>query len=579
MKSSVIYRFKHQLIALMLISYLPISSVLANTSDKQLNRIADIYTQELLETTQVYAYFINLPLERHDKLADNTPQASKKFAEMESKLLSELNTIDTKTLSSQKARIFHAKIVEALEADIEKTICKTELWNVNHMQSPANILSTLIGIQPVDSEQNKQDAIARWRDAARYYRQEIENLKVGIEQGYSAPKRVVIRVVEQLQQLNHIAPGNHPFMKLAKRANDKAFEQKFENLLQQQLIPAMKAYQEYLENEYLDKARTQLGIHVLPNGRACYMAQYRAHTTLKRTPEQVFELGLKTVNDNKDKFRKLGKQFYKTDTFSDAVKMANLDEKEKFATAQAMHDFFEEVVKRSKAVSTQYFKKLPKVQMLVEAIPDYQQGLGQSAHYVPGSDDRFAKFAYDPTNYSNENYGTAEIVTVHEGYPGHHLQIALVQEQVNFHPIESAFSNTAFIEGWARYAETLSEEAGIYQSDSAKILRRSWPARGMVVDTGLHILGWTNQQAIDFIKESGNPALSNDADAMLDRIATLPGQLTAYDSGALEIMALRKQYKNAMGDDYDIKEFHRLILENGDAPLLVLKQQVLRTIK
>ncbi len=287
------------------------------------------------------------------------------------------------------------------------------------------------------------------------------------------------------------------------------------------------------------------------------------------------ELGLKTVNKNKESVRKLGKSLYNTETFVDAVKMANKDPGEKFASAKAMHEFFEAVVNRSKIVSAQYFNKLPDIQMRVKAIPSYQQGQCQSAHYVPGADDRLAEFAYDPTNYTNENYGTAEIVTVHEGYPGHHLQIALVQEQVNFHPIENAFSNTAFVEGWARYAEALSEEAGIYKSDSAKILRRSWPARGMVVDTGLHILGWSNQQVMDYIKESGSPALSNDADAMLDRIAALPGQLTAYDSGALEIFALRKQYKKAMADEYDIRVFHDFMLENGDVPLSVLKQQVL----
>ncbi|MCP4271582.1 MAG: DUF885 domain-containing protein, partial [Gammaproteobacteria bacterium] len=136
------------------------------------------------------------------------------------------------------------------------------------------------------------------------------------------------------------------------------------------------------------------------------------------------ELGLKTVNKNKESVRKLGKSLYNTETFVDAVKMANKDPGEKFASAKAMHEFFEAVVNRSKIVSAQYFNKLPDIQMRVKAIPSYQQGQCQSAHYVPGADDRLAEFAYDPTNYTNENYGTAEIVTVHEGYPGHHLQIA-----------------------------------------------------------------------------------------------------------------------------------------------------------
>jgi len=407
---------------------LPTLTVQANTQDKQLYSFAEIYTKALLDATQPYAYYIDLELERHDKFIDNTPEGLLRLEKVEDQLLSSLRTFERKNLSNEKARIFYAKLLEALESSIDKRICKSELWNVNHMDNPHAVLSALIYVQPLENEQNKLDALARWLDAAKYYPQEISNLRKGLTLGYSAPKRVVERVIKQLKQLTSIDINEHPYMQLAKRANDKDYEQTFSTLLEEKLLPAMTSYSEYLKNEYLPKAREELGISVLPNGRECYMAQYRSFTTLKKTPEQVYELGLKTVNQNKQRVTELGKAIYGTSSFEDAVTKANLDASQKFSNEEDLHAFYTAVVERSKIKTRQAFGKMPAIELEVEAIPDYQQGTGIGAHYVQGNNERTAKFAYDPTSFTNENFGTAEVVSVHEGYPGHHQQIALVQE-------------------------------------------------------------------------------------------------------------------------------------------------------
>jgi len=551
-------------------------SAKAQTPEEQLYSLAQTYSDALLETAQPAAYYYDLKLDRHDKFIDNTPEGRQEIEHLKDTLLTTLQTMDPGDFSEEKARVFYANLRESLEADIEKRICKSELWDVNHMSSPHQILDLIVNVQPVQSDQDKQDTLNRWRAAAGYYLQEINNLKSGLQQGYSAPQRVVGRVITQLDQLTTIEIADHPYMQLAKRANNKHFEQQFAALLENQLLPSIETYLAFLKNDYLPMARTELGIHALPKGRECYMALYRGYTSLKRTPEQVFELGLKTVNGNMGTVNELGKTIYGTSSFADAVKSASDDKSQKFSNGEEMHDFFVAVVERAKRKIPAYFMQMPSIEMEVEAVPQYQQGSGISAHYVPGSEDRKAKFAYDPTTFGNENFGTAEIVSVHEGYPGHHMQIALVQGQDKFHPVESVFSNSAYVEGWARYAEELSEEAGIYQSKSAKILRRSWPARGMVADTALHIVGWSNERVANFIKESGN-SLVSDTDVLLDRMAAIPAQLTSYDSGGLEIFALREQLRKARGDDFDIKEFHRLILKNGSVPMAVLKQQVMDT--
>jgi uncharacterized protein (DUF885 family) len=140
--------------------------------------------------------------------------------------------------------------------------------------------------------------------------------------------------------------------------------------------------------------------------------------------------------------------------------------------------------------------------------------------------------------------------------------------------LQRALWNSAYGEGWARYAEHLAEEAGLYRSKSARILRRTWPARGMVADPALHLLGWSNEQVVEFLAESGRPDIVGDPDALLDRMAALPAQLTSYDSGALEIFALREQMRESLGGAFDLRAFHRLVLMNGPVPLHYLRQQV-----
>lgn len=567
-------------IALFTLLVLTLSSTesLAGEATAELKALADQYTEVSLTYAQPYAYFDDIELKRHNQFVKNTPFSFAVVAKTEDQLLEALNQFDVNQLKDSQAKVFYAKFKESLETNVELRVCQSELWSVSHMFGPHSLLDFLVNVQPLETNQNRDDALERWHDAAIYYNQEISNLTLGLEKGYSAPKRVVQRLIDQLDGLINTEINVHPFLKLAKRSKDPLFEKAFKTLLVEQLIPAIKGYSTFLETTYISKARAELGIHALPKGKECYMAMYRSYTSLKRTPQQVFDLGLKTVNGNKAQVIQLGKDIYAVDSFAEAVDKASNDPTQKFATPQIMHQFFESVVDKSKGKMKDYFYKVPSIEMVVEAIPEYQRGTGRSAHYISGTSERSAKFGYDPTDYKKENFASGEKVSVHEGYPGHHMQIALVQEQEKFHEIEGVFSNAAFSEGWARYAEALSEEAEIYQYDSTKILRRAWPARGMVADTAMHMLGWSNQKVSDFLKESG-ASFTRDTDTMLDRMAAMPAQLTAYDSGALEIFALRKIMENELKEKFNIKDFHEIILRNGNVPMSVLNQQVKEFIK
>jgi uncharacterized protein (DUF885 family) len=563
---------------LLIVTVLSLNCVQAKLPEQELSDLAQDYYNITIEIAQPYAYFNDFSLPSHEKFIKNTPKSLNKFRVSEDRILNQLYKIEITKLSNPKASIFYSKFVEKLESSKQERICRSELWNLSHMFGAHTLLDFLVKVQPIDTEKNKQDAIQRWSEVANYYEQEIKNLNQGLKLGYSAPKRVVKRLITQLKKLTAIDINQHPFLSLLEESSDKQFNEQFTKLLKQSLIPSITDFTNYLSSTYLPAARSELGLYAIPNGRACYMALYRGYTTLQRTPEQIFDIGYAEVDKNIASVIALGKKLYGTSTFTDAIEKANQDQSQMFASSDKMHAFFVKVVARSKLAMNDYFFTSPTIVLEVEPIPEYQQGSGRSAHYNQGSKDRTAKFHYDPSNFPLQNYGTAEIVTVHEGYPGHHMQIALVQDIKPFHPVESLFDNSAFAEGWARYAESLAEEANIYQSKSAKILRRTWPARGMVADTAMHLLGWSNQAVAKFLSDSGK-SFSKAPDVMMDRMAAIPAQLTAYDSGALEIFALRKKVEAAQGENFDIKQFHALILKNGNVPLAVLRAQIKQALK
>ncbi len=219
--------------------------------------------------------------------------------------------------------------------------------------------------------------------------------------------------------------------------------------------------------------------------------------------------------------------------------------------------------------------KMPKQSVEVVPFLEHEEGTGRSAHYNSASADRPGEYRIPLHLPKQQSKGNAETIAFHEAWPGHHLQVSVSKSVEGLHPITQIIWFAGPGEGWARYAENLAEEMGLYTTTTGPISRRAWPARGMVVDPGIHLFGWTRQEASDYIDESG----SFTGDDMVDRIAILPGQLTAYDSGGLEIMALRQLAEDKLGEKFNINEFHDRILENGTIPLVQLRSHIMTWIE
>ncbi|WP_262693375.1 DUF885 domain-containing protein [Kordiimonas aquimaris] len=539
-----------------------------------LMEVADNYLRGVQSRSPTLSYYVNYPLERHDGLIDNSPDALVQWQAAEDDYLSALMALDYAPLKGTRAGVLYAQMQEKLEADIGVRICKQELWDINHMSAGMHSrLGDIAKNQPVGTPELRDQAIARWVKIAGYFHQEIANLKQGLSEGYSAPKPVVARVLAQVNGLIELSEDQSPLYDVVRRDDDAAFHALFKGVIEGEVVPALRTYSKFLSKEYMPAARTRRALSENPNGAACFEALYRQYTTIKRSAQGVHDLGRETVDRYAAQVVELGQEVYGLDDMA-AILKRNVDHPDnRFETLEEMHSYYEAVVLRVEAGSVAAFEAMPKGKIEVKPYPDYLAGTGVSARYERGGTDRSAVFRYDPTGLSSQSKGGAEIVSVHEGYPGHHMQIALVQDQAELHPIQRLTRHSAFIEGWARYAEALTEELGLYETDFAKITRRAWPARGMVVDSGIHVLGWSEEQALAFLRESGRFE-GEGGIRMIDRVAAIPAQLTSYDSGAIEIFALRSEAQRALGAKFDLKAFHTIILKNGVVPMWLLREQV-----
>lgn len=546
----------------------------ANNVNANLMEVADSYLAGTQAYNPILNYYMNYDTDDHSGLRQNTPEAMAAWHEKEDGYLRSLLAIDYAPLKGTRAGVLYAQMQEKLEADIGARVCKTELWDINHMSAGLHSrLGDIAKFQPVGTPELREQALARWAKIAGYFHQEINNLKQGLSEGYSAPKAVVVRVIDQVDGLITLTAEKSPLYDPIGRDDNPEFNASFADVIQAELLPALSAYSKYLKDDYLPAARSSRALSENPDGVACFEALYRRYTTIKRSAQEVHDLGRETVDRYAAQVVELGKEIYGLDDMAAILERNIEDPDNKFETLEGMHSYYEAVVARTEFGVAKAFDAMPKGRIEVKPYPDYLAGTGVSARYERGGADRSAVFRYDPTGLKSQSKGGAEIVSVHEGYPGHHMQIALVQDQPELHPIQRLTRHSAFIEGWARYAEALTEELGLYETDFAKITRRAWPARGMVVDAAIHALGWGEEQVLLFLQESGRFKGAGGF-SMIDRIAAIPAQLTSYDSGAIEIFSLRQMAAEALGDKFNLKAFHTIILQNGVVPMWLLREQV-----
>lgn len=550
----------------------------AGNGAAELKQIADDYLKATLALSPfavVYAGVGDVVKEDHAAMEDNSPAGLARFQRAEDALADRFAAIDAAALSARADWVLHETLKEQFEASRAMRVCRLNLWNVNHMAGWQTAFAQVADAQPAATPVEQAMALARWRRLPDYLRQERENLMAGLAAGYSAPRRVVARVIAQLDAVIAAPPENAPYLSFAARqSGEEKFNAAVKRLATEEIAPALVEFRDFLRDDYAPHARATLSIRGVPNGEQCYEAMLRAYHTAAIGAETTFKRGEAAVAANRSDVVQRGEAMFGLSEFPAILERVASQPGNRFRSEQELLDFTRALEPVAREKIAPFFSAPPSQGLVIEPFAGYLKGTGQSSRYEPKLlADGAATYRINTDEWATQTKGEAEIVLVHEGWPGHHLQIATAYAVEGLHPITRLYGSTAYIEGWARYAEALAEEAGLYESGYGAISRRAWPARGMVVDPGLHLYGWTNEQAAQFLIDSGRFDAAT-ADNMLDRIAVMPGQLTAYDTGGLEIAALRAEAVKRLGARFDIQAFHDRVLENGAVPLGALRRHV-----
>ena len=427
--------------------------------------------------------------------------------------------------------------------------------------------------------------VARLRAFGQYADDHIELLREGIKQGVTMPsivladfdKSVAPHVVEDpTQSLLY-----KPLAKLPQSFSEADRTRLVANgttAIAESVVPGYRRLLEFMTREYLPACREQIGASALPQGREFYRYRVRHFTTLDIDPEQVHETGLAEVRRIKAEMLDVIKRVNFPGDFPVFVRFLRTDPQFYAETPEQLLKEVSLVLKRMDGELPKLFKTLPRTPYGIREIPSFVAPRTTTAYYMPPAGDGSRAGFYYVNTYDLKSRPLFEIeaLSLHEAVPGHHIQIALQQELVGLPPFRRFAHATAFVEGWGLYAERLGLEVGFYEDPYRNFGRLSyemWRACRLVVDTGMHYLGWTRQQAIQFMADNTALTLHN-ITAEVDRYISWPGQATAYKMGELEIRTLRGLAEEQLGPKFDVREFHDAVLAGGAIPLDVLEENV-----
>ncbi len=346
-----------------------------------------------------------------------------------------------------------------------------------------------------------------------------------------------------------------------------------------EIVPAARRYADFLEKEYLPAAREAIAVAANPNGAACYDASIRAFSTLPKSAQEVHDIGVREVARFDAEMKAIAERSFATGDVPALMQRLRTDRQYTFRTRDELIAYSQAALARARAAAPQWFGILPKADVRIEPYPAFREKSGAPGEYNPPSEDgtRGGLFYINASQPEKTTRADNESTAFHETIPGHHLQMAIAVERKEIHPIGRYIFNSGYVEGWALYAEELADEMKLFSGDLDRLgmlSSQNWRAARLVVDTGLHALGWTRQQAIDYML-AHTPQSAESAASEVDRYIIWPGQATSYMLGAhRDPRGARGGEESGRGSAFDIKAFHDRVLEDGGVPLTFLREKI-----
>lgn len=555
------------------------SSSLGQSSDAVFEALMAEHWASVLAQNPTFA--TNLGVRDYDSVLPNPSlEAYEASVALAADYLAQLKKIDATSLSENN-KLNHQLLTLELRNEVEAGQYGGKYLIITNRGGPHLSLTGLATRLPFFTLADYQSYVTRLSAMPEYLQRAQSRVQTGLAAGWVQPcapmdayeQSISIHIVDDVETSVFMQPfqakpatiTERDFAKLKTQAADA---------IRQAVLPAFSAFHQFYVDEYAPKCRAEVGTNSMPGGREYYEHRVAMFTTTDQTADQLHQVGLAEVARIRSEMLTVIKQAKFEGSFEEWLDYLKNNPDFYPKTAEERMQVASTIAKKMDGELPKLFGKLPRMPYGLKEIPlDIAEKTTTAYYNRPSGDGKRAGFYFvNTTKLDTRPLYQLEALSLHEAVPGHHLQLALAQE-LDMPAFRRYGGFTVFIEGWGLYAERLGLEVGFYKTPYTNFGRLSyemWRACRLVVDTGLHSKGWSRQQAIDYMAEHSGLSMNNIV-AEVDRYISWPGQALAYKTGELKIRELRAKAEHALGAEFDVREFHDKVLENGSIPLSVLE--------
>lgn len=560
--------------------------------NRRLDELAETYFEETLSLHPVRATSIGDDRYNHLYTAGFSPDVRARSSELEERTLADLRTIDRDALDEEH-RLTYDVFRRNLEVSLAGDRFPSHLLPVNQFYNFASSFAQLgsgTGLHPFKTVEDYDDFLSRVRGFEEVVDIAIANMREGMETGVVQPRILMERALPQISAHVVATPDSSIFYGPIRRmpesfspAERERLTAAYRSAIQERIVPAYRRLHDFVRDEYMPRARTTVGLSALPEGHAWYEHMVRSTTTTDLTPEQIHQIGLREVARIHGEMDKVKEQVGFEGDLRAFLRHLQTDPRFRYGSREEMLAHYRDAQARIDASTERIFDVKPEADYEIRPVEPFRERSASGGSYMAASPDGtrpgvFYLNTYDPGSRARYRM---ESLLLHEGSPGHHFQISIQRELDHLPRIRRFGGFTAYSEGWGLYAETLGKELGLYTDPYqyyGALDGELWRAIRLVVDTGIHAKGWTREQAIEYARENSSQSETSIV-SEVERFIAIPSQALAYKIGQLKITELRRRAEAELGPRFDLKAFHRAVLENGALPLNVLEARIDRWIE
>lgn len=550
----------------------------SHTAGEDLTRLADAFWDHFLETNPTEAHLLGVY--RYAAFyEDFTREAEDRQIEALRIFADDAESIDPGALDAQQ-RITRSVLISTATSTADRLAVRmAELAGANPIFGSQAMVPIITGMLALPDATVAEALVDKMRGVARAYGEEAERLREGVASGRTPAAFAVADTVTQLDAILSGPDTDDPILGRLPEPpaglDADAWRAAVTAVVVDEVRPAMAAFRDTLRDEVLPHARPDesCGLAALDDGAATYAALLRYYTTTEKSAEEIHQLGLDTVAKLAEEYRALGPEVVGTDDLQQIFEAMRTDPALHFTEGEQLVTASEVAMQRAWDAMPDWFEVLPQAPCAVQSTMS-----GAKAFYFPPASDgsRGGTFFINVDDPSSWGTFELEAMAFHEGIPGHHLQLAIAAELGDVPEFRKHLHNSAYAEGWGLYTERLADEMGLYTSAVDRMgmyAADSMRACRLVVDTGLHALGWSREQAVQYMLDN-SPLAEGVVRPEVDRYITMPGQACSYMVGRVEIERIRRAAEQRQGADFDVKRFHSAVLDSGSLPLRVLDEVV-----